>query len=581
VGKGDDAVLEATPPSLRSHDPFTSAARSMRFSPRYSAPATPRFAYPANGAPPKGFVPTTLLDLLPADAIAEMHDWFRCHWPYIADCIRRGSLAERGRIASLVIPQSRWLPAARGVVWDLRRLHEGIIVPADFDAPISSHLNLAFLASSLADYPDQELVGFLSHGTASKSSACGLDIVLGPHLTSLRLGFTEVDSSVSALLDRGWYDIFQHLPFLPLRILPQGVAAKHDGSLRRTTDAGSPRDATNPPTLSVNEAARLSHWIPEVKPTLCDLTRDVAILRDAAVVWNEPVYVLSHDFKQFFNQLRTHPSEWFKSCFFWQSSGSPAWVTEYVLGFGASPSSNIAQRFSHAILWLLAQRFDAEETALFAAESSPARLAYMAERARLGIGEFRLWSGHVFTDDPVWAIVGGPRTARLLSLWGDLTSSIGALMAGDPKRQLGCCVRWNGAFINAFLGNVVVPPNKVLRAVGILSTLAAGSSVLWRDYRSLVGLLEHIRHAVHVRRLRMYGLYVPHRLRGGHLALEPEAPIKPSPHLSERAASWIDALLHRPGAWCSESFPRVTFSASPACATDLGRSFFCYTDAAP
>ena len=82
--------------------------------------------------------------------------------------------------------------------------------------------------------------------------------MLGPHLTSLRLGFAEVDSSVSSLLDRGWYGVFPHLPFLPLRALPQGVAAKHDGSLRRTTDAGSPRDATDPPTLSVNDAARLS-----------------------------------------------------------------------------------------------------------------------------------------------------------------------------------------------------------------------------------------------------------------------------------------------------------------------------------
>ena len=104
--------------------------------------------------------------------------------------------------------------------------------------------------------------------------------------------------------------------------------------------------------------------------------------------------------------------------------------------------------------------------------------------------------------------------------------------------------------------------------------------MLWRDYRSLVGLLEHIRHAVHARRLRMYGLYGPHRLLGKRSALEPESPIKPSPHLSASAVSWIDALLHRPGAWCSESFPRVTFSASPACTPDLGRSFFCYTDAA-
>ena len=61
-----------------------------------------------------------------------------------------------------------------------------------------------------------------------------------------------------------------------------------------------------------------------------------------------------------------------------------ATTVEYVLGFGRTVSSGIAQRFSHAIIWLLRQRFNAAEAAFSAAGTDPLRRAFLDERAALG-----------------------------------------------------------------------------------------------------------------------------------------------------------------------------------------------------
>jgi hypothetical protein len=127
-----------------------------------------------------------------------------------------------------------------------------------------------------------------------------------PHLVSLPLGFASVDKEVTDFLERGWYQRTLGLPFLPLRAMGQGAAArKSDPSrFRRTTDGGGPRkpacDRVGIPAVSFNDAIGLhdtvtpsdaefdaSHgtprspkWpAPEIKPRIEDLMHDIAILR--------------------------------------------------------------------------------------------------------------------------------------------------------------------------------------------------------------------------------------------------------------------------------------------------------------
>ena len=56
------------------------------------------------------------------------------------------------------------------------------------------------------------------------------------------------------------------------------------------------------------KAARASSWVKEEKPTNGDLAVGVAVLRYAADLWGEDLFLFSEDFKAWFNQFGTHPS---------------------------------------------------------------------------------------------------------------------------------------------------------------------------------------------------------------------------------------------------------------------------------
>ena len=134
-------------------------------------------------APPADFTPNCLTDLLSAEGLALMTQWLLEQLRYPADIEAHGSKARRRCNDPLALGQDMFKPEARGIVWDLRRLDEGIIVPVDFDAPIESHLNLELLREELLDWPDQELLSFLLKGVRYKAEV-EHQIVLLPHLVS-------------------------------------------------------------------------------------------------------------------------------------------------------------------------------------------------------------------------------------------------------------------------------------------------------------------------------------------------------------------------------------------------------------
>ena len=74
------------------------------------------------------------------------------------------------------------------------------------------------------------------------------------------------------------------------------------------------------------------------------------------------------DLKDFFNQLRLAPQEWWKCCCQWpgliDDPDASSFVAEYVLGFGLGCSSGIAQRFGDLLMATVRKRFDREEAQL-------------------------------------------------------------------------------------------------------------------------------------------------------------------------------------------------------------------------
>ena len=76
-------------------------------------------------------------------------------------------------------------------------------------------------------------------------------------------------------------------------------------------------------------------------------------------------------------------------------------------------------------------------------------------------------------------------------------------MAGEGKRQVGSCVKWNGVFHNVFLCNQVFSEDKVVRARRAAATSLAHGPMLFREYRSSIGFLSHFKDVLRARRVAM------------------------------------------------------------------------------
>ena len=583
VGAQDSAAMADTPPDLAARGTFVSSPHyvSAPLSPRVTPPSTDPYLYPTNPLPPPATVlPSTVQDLFTPAAWLRVLQWFRSHWPYLRDCATVGQAARRGHVPTVVFTQDDIQPPYRGTIWDCR---SGTPRPHDFHSPLRSKWHRPILAALLVDYPDHELCSFVTEGTASSSEAVGLVMVLGPHLQSLAPAFSAVEA---ALADAVRAQICDNVDlsvamfaFVPGYSIPQGTAAKKDGSDRRTSDYGHPRKPTTPRVTAINVAIRTAGYPKERKPTNGELAHDVAVLRLAADLWGEDLFLLSEDFKGWFNQFAVHPSEWFKQTFLWlrrSTTGQPipSWLVEYVMGFGMSSSSGIAQRFSDALLWLLLRRFDASEGALLDAETDPVRRAYLDARARLGPAQALLWAARCFTDDSAFAVVGAARTVRFIITWGGLLAEVG-VVTKLIKRQAGCCIYWNGAYTNAFLANQTIPSDKALRACRILTDVATGTPVVFSVYRKVMGLVTHIRGILRWRRMTTYGMFRPfaHGLR------HPAAPIVTNPDLLTNAAAFVRVLLTLAGCSCADPPPSFA-AAAPYVLADIPRALFGYSDAA-
>jgi hypothetical protein len=486
---------------------------------------------------------------------------------------------------------------ATDTVWDFTfERHPSCGVPMDFHAPVQSDLNLTFWGSELADYPDQRLLGFLLEGTRMEADVEHQSVWV-PHLESLPRGYQSVSKELTELEGRGWYRSFTHLPFWPLYLNAQGSVARklEPDRCRRTTDGGGPRQPTYDEeglrALSVNEASKAYHlprhhqrsinpeiadwlahkhllpgqhqpdlqrgskWPPELKPNLDTVMQYVLVLRRAAHLLGEPIYILSDDFKNHFNQLALAPEEYnlFNVAFLSEKDapdlGSASYgrlkiVSERRLGFGCHPSSKVAQRFSDAVLHLFRKRMDELDRELEPLDQRPTMLQWRDQRAKVAAKqgtstehESRLWGAVIYTDDPIICVVGVERAIRAIRTWRAITREGGILMAVPEKRVLGAWAKWLGTIILGGLGLVVITRDKLLRAKAAIRQALSGT-MMFCDYRSLMGLLEHLRSINREKRNVMYGLYEPHLCfaRGD---IEVASPIDVTPLMHEQLGRWL------------------------------------------
>ena len=354
-----------------------------------------------------------------------------------------------------------------------------------------------------------------------------------------------------------------------------------------------------------------SKWPKEEKPTLSQLMRDIAVLRRAAERLGEPIYVFGDDIKDYFNQLAISSSDLPKLNIVFLAregelaeqdiAGSSAptrdgnrmlFVSEKRLGFGTHGASNIAQRVSFAVLDIFRDLMDEMEVS--APEPSAELKQYWAERLEVqetvdqschdtrrfeaatsagsttGVNvcpQQRLYSAYMFTDDACLLVVGRERALRALKVWREVTEKLNLTMAIPEKRSLGTWIVWLGVIIVVSLGVVVVPRDKLLRATVALSELLA-DGLAFRDYRSLCGLLEHLR-AVNLRgRNVMHGLYAPHGPNGAS-RFGPSGWVRCTPLMRQQMERWLALLSESCGARVTAVLHRYEVEARPSLFFDI------------
>ena len=549
----------------------------------------------------------TVMDMIPSEeARAKAKQWFQNtldDLTSIRDQLAAGvapSEVRRDRRQAIAIGQTETAEWARYRVWDCR---PQCCVLSDFHAAPDTHLDLVYLESRLRHYPDQYLAANILEGVRLDADV-ELQSVWVPHLTSLPFGYASVGKELRRLRSLGWYEFYSGLPFWPMYLNGQGATARklEPDRFRRTTEGNGPRaptfDASGLQAISINEASHIYHmpqhflrderpefrewlrarglpapspspasstarftkWPKERKPQLSAVMRDNAVFNRAGHLIGEPTYGFEDDAKDYFNQLVMAPSELHKvgTVFLAEPSDLATsakqppgvdqliFVSEKRLGFGTHGASNIAQRFSDALVVWYREDMDVAD-AEARASASARELSWLQLRLDLqrrrgepcvaihrwtqapgavlpdipaptSVGaippgyvcpQLRLFSAFMYTDDPLFLTVGLERTKRALRVWRRLTDAIRLIMAIPEKRTLGSWGRWLGVDVISNLGLVVVPRDKILRAsAAIADVLDRG--VHFHVYRSLCGLLEHLRAVNLQSRNIMFGLYRPH-----------------------------------------------------------------------
>ena len=613
-----DVPHGAVPPNLRgAEDGFADMKyASTPFAYRDTVPLTAPAPTPAeqrSAYRPRSITP----DIFPQDVADDWALW----WPkVIADL--RSYAADPGSPRTFntpfIIPQSRLHPSARGVFWDLRsRDADGAYLPLQFHTPLDTHLGVEFLLDEWQDYPDQEMVYMIAvTGVDFKVSFAAGQTVIYPHLESISAGYASVEKELLRLNGLGFNEFFASFPFVPWCALPNGATARRlEDRMRRTTECGAPRnflaDSSNDEVVPLNRrigakdivpdaatryqfprlptttghltysSAAHAHasskpykdtrWPKEVKPRVEDFLHDLCVLKHAASQLGEDVFVFTADAKDYFNQLKLAPWCWPHVGLLWTSLGDArsdyTCVAEYSLGFGFSCASNIAQRLSYGILDIFRRHFDLADSPYLDADRRKAPRYFQsrdAVSALTGRNESRLAAAHMYTDDPIFVVVGAERAKRLLTVWRSVTSQINLTMAIAAKHQGGVTADWLGLTQLASLGALAVPLHKHATAISEVRALISGERFTRERYHSIVGLLEHLLVYANGSRSAMTFLYYPLKRLG---TAGPTAPITIDDRVIRQFRAWDARLSSQAGISASAVFASSDFSVRQSAAS--------------
>jgi len=550
------------------------------------------------------FQPTRIEDILMSEALLLLSAWIRRSVQDLLAYRDHGPNATRKNNKPLAIGQDLFQPQARGKIWDLREWTPGEVIPLlRYDAEVNTKFNKYFLTEELKNFPDQELLSFMTAGVIFKADL-ELQLVFLPHLMSLANGFHSVEDELKRLEKDGHYAFFKNIPFLPCRCQPQGsVPRVLEDRWRRILEGGGPRketfDTGGRIVVPLNEASKLNSgeeyvskekrqkrafqgkspkWPRELKPKVADVMVSAMILGHAASLDDEPVFAFQDDASDWFHQFFLSSQEYWKVCVLYlnlmEDKDSPQiymYAVEYCLAMGLFQASNIAQRAANMIVdtFLKYARISDEK---HKNSLTSAQRTWLDERKLISsrLQQDRLHDASMYTDDSNICVVGVSRTIRMIRVWYFVITSMNLKMAHARKRHVGTGVKFLGAFMYFALGLLVFPEHKVVMALAMLRMAIMGT-ITQGEYRKLLGLLEHFLVLARGSRGIMHGVYAPL----GDANLNSADCILPSQWIIEKMGEWRKLLLQTSGCPFFFALPSISIPRTP-----YSKVFYLFGDAA-
>ena len=499
---------------------------------------------------PAGFHPEGLQDLKAPNHLKTHNREIAAHTGFLRTIndtdMDEGQLAQV-RPKPTAFSEMTRVQEVRGKIMDLRGEEPKLL---QMNAPVDCQIDADYLEESLPGHRDKQLLQFVRHGVRSQTDL-PLQTVLQSHLLSLANHTESLGRDIDRRHKIKYLQRHKKQPFDPIRLAPQGARPKQ-GSIRQISDHGQPRkditDDLGEPVKTYNAQAKehddgspkLPH---EWKALAPHVLTNMAILKYVGHLTGLVLYIFSDDLKDFFRQLALHPSELWLTTFLWlDAEGDEEFISEERLGFGLAHASNIAQRFSNAVIAIFHKEFQkADEPYLRAdCEKHPALLSWITDRAAaLGKSAAQLLVACFYTDDLFCMVLGAERAARAIGVWFEVTRKLNLLCSAPKKRLAGVVVPWTGLMYYSSLGGASLTEDKEVRAQQVLAMAHTGKLEV-SEYRSIVGLLTWAVFALQIPSTYMYQMYGPIQ-RGGELERGPATWVKATEE-SQRQLDKIEQL---------------------------------------
>ena len=263
----------------------------------------------------------------------------------------------------------------------------------------------------------------------------------------------------------------------------------------------------------LNECIGQLVWPKEVKPSSLDVMIALRVLKEASDILGLSVFVLTDDYKSFFNQMRTSPSEYCKTGAMHPPRAGQEWATfayDTVLGFGIKMASNVAQRFADFLVHIFRRALLPAMGKIIDkyCSSNSEFQRWVDERSMLGAWQHAICWMFMYCDDPCVLSLGPDMAYKALKVWNWMSKTSRTMMAIPEKRSFGLSSKWIGIKFFTALGVGALPAQKVVRSCSQMAD-AMNDSLNRDQYRSLIGFLEHVRAVLFMRGDKMYGLYDP------------------------------------------------------------------------